>query len=88
MAYDEMKDVAAKTWRHEGGLIVSVMLYNGGDPKLQIGPRQFTKHDGTTGFGKAGRLNVDEVRWLMGLNGQILEAMDDAAAARKFKKAA
>ena len=38
MAYDESKDKEVKTWKHEKGLYVSLYQYNGGAPKVQIGP--------------------------------------------------
>ena len=46
-------------------LKVSVYSYNGGEPKLQIGPRVYTKRNGEDGFRKAGRLNEGEVEKLV-----------------------
>ncbi len=71
MAYDESKDKELKSWKHEGGLWVSVYQYNGSDPKVQIGPREYTKKDGEKGFGKAGRLTMAEMGWLFGLKDVI-----------------
>lgn len=80
MAYDQSKDKTIKSWKHEGGLWVSVTRYNGGEPKVQIGPREFAQGNGTPGYGKAGRLNVDEVRWLHSLHEEIMTTMDEAPA--------
>jgi hypothetical protein len=46
-------------------LKVSVFSYNGGEPKLQIGPRVYIKRDGEEGFRKAGRLSEGEVEKLV-----------------------
>lgn len=71
MAYDAAKDKEIKTWKHEDGLYVSLSQYNGGEPKVQIGPRAFKKTDGTEGFGKAGRLTLREFGWLLSLQDEI-----------------
>lgn len=55
MAYESAKDKEIKTWKHEDGLYVSLFQYNGGEPKVQIGPRSYTKTDGSEGLGKTGR---------------------------------
>lgn len=72
MAYDPAKDKEIKSWKHKDGLCVSVYQYNGGEPKVQIGPRVFTKTNGTTGYGKAGRLTLEEFVWVVTLNQEIL----------------
>ena len=46
-------------------LRVSVFSYNGGDKKLQIGPRIYTKKDGEEGYRKAGRLTEGETEQLV-----------------------
>ena len=74
MAYDESKDKEVKTWKHEKGLYVSLYQYNGGAPKVQIGPRGYTKADGSEGFGKVGRLSLEEMGWLFGLKDEIRAA--------------
>ncbi len=71
MAYDAAKDREIKTWKHEDGLYMSPFQYNGGEPKVQIGPRSYTKTDGTEGFGKAGRLTMKEFGWLLSLKDEI-----------------
>ncbi len=45
----------------DNGLKVGIFSYNGGDKKFQIGPRTYTKKDGTTGFNKVGRMSMNEV---------------------------
>jgi hypothetical protein len=62
MAYDPSKDKVLETWENEEtGLIVSINQYGDGEPKLQIGPRGYTKRDGTTATTKAGRL-LEEIK--------------------------
>ena len=70
MAYDPSKDKVLETWENEEtGLIVSINQYGDGEAKLQIGPRSYTKRDGTKTTTKAGRLAIDDVLWL----GEVLE---------------
>ena len=82
MAYSKAKDVELAKWEIEGDdnkvLEVSVYSYNGGEPKLQIGPRTYVKKDGSKAFGKAGRMTASEVAALAGLLVSVVEAMDKA----------
>lgn len=71
MAYEPEKDNEIQSWKHEGGLFVSLYQYNGGEPKVQIGPRAYRKADGSEGYGKAGRLTLAEMGWLFGLKDEI-----------------
>jgi len=71
MAYDESKDKEIKTWQHQSGLYLSIYQYNGGEPKIQIGPRAYKKADGSTGYGKAGRLTLEEFGWVLNLRDEI-----------------
>lgn len=66
MPYDPSKDEVIKSWRcAETGLIVSINRYNGGEAKLQIGPRILQKQDGSDRAPvKAGRLSIEDVMWL------------------------
>lgn len=74
MAYDPSKDKILETWENEEtGLIVSINRYGNGEPKLQIGPRSYTKRDGTKTTTKAGRLAIDDVLWL----GEVLEEVKE-----------
>jgi hypothetical protein len=63
------KDLDQELWAKEiegdnDTLRISVFAYNGGDRKLQIGPRTYEKKNGDEGFRKAGRLTADEARFL------------------------
>jgi len=75
MAFDKSKDKVVQEWELDNGndkkLMVSVMSYNGGEQKLQIGPRTYTKRNGGTGFGKAGRLTMPEVNFVDGIINQL-----------------
>ena len=71
MAYDKSADKVLYMANIEGEndttLKVSVYSYNGGEPKLQIGPRVYQKRNGEDGFRKAGRLTGGEVEKLADL---------------------
>uniref|UniRef100_A0A7C3V6B5 Uncharacterized protein n=1 Tax=Desulfobacca acetoxidans TaxID=60893 RepID=A0A7C3V6B5_9BACT len=71
MAYEAEKDKEIRSWKHEGGLYVTLYQYNGGEPKIQIGPREYKKSDGSPGYGKAGRLTLAEMGWLFSLKDEI-----------------
>ena len=63
--FDRSKDVCVferTIASDEKTLKVCVMSYNGGEPKLQIGPRTYVKRDGSTGYAKAGRMTLHEVK--------------------------
>jgi hypothetical protein len=83
MAYDESKDKEIKTWQHQGGLYVSIYQYNGGEPKIQIGPRAYRKSDGSLGYGRTGRLSLEEMGWLFGLKDEIREAIKSVKPTKK-----
>lgn len=77
MAYDPSKDKILETWENEEtGLIVSINRYGNGEPKLQIGPRSYTKRDGTKTTTKAGRLAIDDVLWLGEVPEEVKEKMN------------
>ncbi len=74
MAYDASKDKVLVSWENEEtGLNVSINQYGDGEPKLQIGPRTYTRKDGKKSTTKAGRLSIDDVIWL----NEILESVKD-----------
>ena len=78
MAYDASKDLVLETWENdETGLLVSVNRYGEGEPKLQIGPRSYTKRDGTKATTKAGRLAIDDVLWLSEILEKVKEKMNE-----------
>lgn len=63
--FDESKDVTLGSWQY-GSLTVSVKAYDGGQPKLQLGPRTFKDEEtGEEKFKKCGRLGAKEVSWLI-----------------------
>jgi hypothetical protein len=82
MPFDPEKDVVLKKWRcEETGLVVSINQYNGGQPKVQIGPRILMKKDGGERAPvKAGRLTVEDVLWLYDMIDEIKESLTDLAA--------
>jgi hypothetical protein len=66
MPYDASKDEVIKQWRcEETGLMVSIQRYDGGEAKVQIGPRMLKKRDGgDRAPAKAGRLTIEDILWL------------------------
>ena len=78
MAYDSNKDQVLHTWENEEtGLVISICRYGDGEAKLQIGPRNYTKKDGTKKASKAGRLTIDDVLWLSDKIEEVKEKMND-----------
>ena len=78
MAYDASKDQVLETWENdETGLIVSIYRYGDGEPKLQIGPRGYTRKDGGKGTTKAGRLLIQDVLWLDEILTEVKDRMND-----------
>jgi len=80
MAYNKSLDKELKQWKIESedtAILVSVYAYNGGDKKLQIGPRTYAKKNGDVGYRKAGRLSVDETAKLA----EILPEVTDTLSA-------
>jgi hypothetical protein len=80
MPYDSDKDKTLKEWRsEETGLVVSIHQYDGGEAKLQIGPRILRRKDGGERAPvKAGRLTVEDVLWLY----DIIDEVKDELTAR------
>ncbi len=77
MAYDPSKDQVLETWENEeSGLTVSINRYGDGEPKLQIGPRSYTKRDGSKATTKAGRLAINDVLWLIEVLDDVKEKMN------------
>ncbi len=78
MAYDAAKDQVLETWENEEtGLIISINRYGEGDPKLQIGPRAYTKRDGSKGTTRAGRLTIDDLLWFSDILEEVKARMND-----------
>ena len=77
MAYDATKDQVLESWENdETGLIISIYRYGDGDPKLQIGPRSYTKKDGSKGTTRTGRLSIDDVLWLSEMLDEVKQKMN------------
>ncbi|MBW2169825.1 MAG: hypothetical protein JRG69_11315 [Deltaproteobacteria bacterium] len=77
MAYDATKDQVLDKWENDKtGLSISINRYGDGEPKLQIGPRIYTKQDGTKTTTKPGRLGIDDVLWLNEVLEEIIEKMN------------
>jgi hypothetical protein len=77
MAYDAAKDQILESWENnETGLIISICRYGEGDPKLQIGPRSYTKKDGSKGTTRTGRLSIDDLLWLSEILDEVRDKMN------------
>ena len=75
MGYDQEKDILIKLFEFEqekSTLQLSVFSYDGGEAKLQL-VRSFKKQDGTIGYSKIGRLNKEEVKFILDRGPEILE---------------
>ncbi len=78
MAYDSSKDLVLASWENEEtGLQITINRYGEGDPKLQIGPRVYTRKDGKKSSTKAGRLTIDDVLWLEEILEEVGEKMKE-----------
>lgn len=79
MAFRKDLDHELSRWEIESEgttLRVSVYSYNGGEAKLQIGPRVYEKKDGSEGFRKAGRLTVEEATELARILPEALKSLE------------
>ena len=79
--FDRSKDVCLYERSIGNGdkcLKVSVFSYNGGEMKLQIGPRTYIKRNGDMGFGKAGRMSLAEVEAVSALMPEIRGIMGES----------
>jgi len=78
MPYDSSKDQVLESWENEKtGLNISICRYGEGEAKLQIGPRVYTKKDGSKRTAKAGRLTIDDVLWLNDVIEEVKNKMND-----------
>lgn len=77
--YDPEQDKKIAEWKNEEtGLIISIMQYGEGEPKLQIGPRILKKKDGSDRAPmKAGRLSVEDVMWLYDIIDEVKDELSD-----------
>lgn len=76
MPYESEKDKVLKEWRsEETGLVVSINRYGDGEPKVQIGPRIFTRKDGGETQRKAGRLTMEDILWIYDIIDELKEEL-------------
>ena len=79
--FDPGKDEIIKQWKcDETGLVVTINRYNQGEAKIQIGPRIFTKKDGSESQRKAGRLTIEDILWLYDNIDEIKDELSSMAA--------
>ena len=77
MAFDAEKDKILHEWKcKETGLVISINQYAGGEPKLRIGPRVYTKKDGSESQRRAGRLTIEDLLWFY----EIIDEVKDELA--------
>lgn len=79
MPYDPQKDEMIKQWRcEETGLMISIQRYDGGEAKVQIGPRILLKKDGSERApAKAGRLTIEDMLWIYDIIDEVKETLSD-----------
>ena len=77
--FDPEKDKVLKSWRsEETGLVMAIHSYDGGEPKLQIGPRILKKKDGSDRAPvRAGRLSIEDVMWLYDIIDEVKDDLQD-----------
>lgn len=76
MPFDPEKDRVLKKWKcEETGLVVSINQYEGGEPKVQIGPRVFTRRDGGESQRKAGRLTIEDLSWFYDIIDEVRDEL-------------
>jgi hypothetical protein len=77
MPYDPSKDEVLKKWHCEAtGLMVSIQRYDGGEAKVQIGPRILRRKDGSERApAKAGRLTIEDMLWLYDIIDEVKEEL-------------
>ena len=80
MPFDPEKDKILKKWKcEETGLLITINQYNGGEPKVQIGPRAFTKRDGSESQREAGRLSMEDLMWLYDIIDEVKDELSKLA---------
>jgi len=80
MPFDPEKDKVMKKWKcEETGLVVSINQYDDGEPKVQIGPRVFTRKDGGESQRKAGRLTIEDLSWLYDIIDEVKDELQRLA---------
>lgn len=84
MPYDANKDQMLKQWRcEETGLVLSIQRYDGGEAKLQIGPRLLRRKDGgERAPAKAGRLTMEDLLWIYDIIDEVKDELSRLAGPR------
>ena len=84
MPYDPQKDEMIKQWRcEETGLLVSIQRYDGGEAKVQLGPRILLKKDGSERApAKAGRLTIEDMLWFYDIIDEVKDTLSDLVGPR------
>ena len=79
MPYDANKDEVLKQWHcEETGLMVSIQRYDGGEAKVQIGPRILKRKDGgERAPAKAGRLTIEDMMWFYSIIDEVKEELSN-----------
>jgi hypothetical protein len=76
MPFDPEKDKILKKWQcDETGLVISINQYDTAQPKVQIGPRIYTRKDGKTSQRKAGRLTIEDLLWFFDIIDDVKDEM-------------
>jgi hypothetical protein len=80
MAFDPEMDKILNKWKcEETGLVVSINQYGDGEPKVQIGPRIFTRKDGQESQRKAGRLTIEDLMWFYEIIDEVKDELSKLA---------
>ena len=89
MSYKKSKDRILKVWRiiitNAQTAVVSLKSYDGGKPRLQIGPVEIEKPNCELIHSRIKRWGWDELHDLRDAIDQALELMDELAVKRKKK---
>jgi hypothetical protein len=80
MEFNAEKDKVLHKWKsEETGLVVSINQYAEGEPKLQIGPRIYTKKDGSESQRRAGRLSIEDLLWFYEIIDEVKDELAELA---------
>jgi len=80
MAFDPEMDKILNKWKcEETGLVVTINQYGDGEPKVQIGPRIFTRKDGQESQRKAGRLTIEDLIWFYEIIDEVKDELSKLA---------
>ena len=79
MPYEACKDEVLMQWNcEETGLMVSIQRYDGGEAKVQIGPRILKRKDGTERApAKAARMTIEDMMWFYSIIDEVKEELSN-----------